>query len=126
MTNVIDLKACAEARQERVRNAAMTRFGRWNSWTDAEVGYLLEELVKGHWHEIETSETGSTLSYGALNIAVAAHEPKIDDKATQIILNGVWLAADYLASCSEVSDPKLTAAVEALRKATLRISGFNE
>lgn len=99
MNNIVDLR---EHRASMARAHGQARFGAWDDWTLADINYLLHELADGHWEDCGETVPGFAVATGGLHMAIAANETGYNAKGVELVLNGMWLAADYLVGfCGE-------------------------
>jgi len=112
MSNIVDLQ---EHRAAIASEEARQRFGSWDDWSEDDVRYLLQELSDGHWEDCGEKVPGFAIATGGLNMAIAANEGRLDTKELRMIVNGMWVAADYLSVViDENTDPRVAASFKAV------------
>lgn len=84
--------------EDRVRESwpdYRERFGTFDQWTLGELEYLHNELMRGHWED--SDESGSGAAAGGLSMAISAElEDASKDEIAKGVLNGLWLAVDWI------------------------------
>jgi hypothetical protein len=112
MSKIVDLQ---ERRATIASEEARQRFGRWDDWSADDIRYLLQELSDGHWEDCGEKVPGFAIATGGLNMAIAANRGEHDSDSLRLIVNGMWVAADYLSCVDEVyAHPHIAASLEAV------------
>lgn len=123
MSNIVDLQ---ERRATAEADEARRRLGSWNDWSEGDIRYLLNELAEGHWNDCGDKVPGFAVAMGGLNMAIAANSRHDAPKNIELVLNGMWIAADYLlCSCEDNADaPRAWQALRAIHAVTKWTGGM--